>query len=147
MHPWKLGMGFKNLWWCTNSHHPCICSSHFMQWDLGDLAYMISTATSTSTIPKIIIFSQTKNDVYKVFHFLSNINIHCWHVSCLAVLVWVKKGFHSVNFLILPDCIEMPQIFLLCKTLRLYFSNPMRLIFQFFWADESHNSIFLSWWG
>ena len=42
---------------------------------------MISTATSTSTIPKTIIFSQTKNDVYKVFQFLSASSPHKYAIG------------------------------------------------------------------
>ena len=41
-----------------------------MQRHLGQLAHLISTANSPADIPKTIIFSQTKDDVYTIFSYL-----------------------------------------------------------------------------
>ena len=42
----------------------------FLQRDLGGPAHILATADDPSTIPKIIIFSRTKDEVYSVFIFL-----------------------------------------------------------------------------
>ena len=42
----------------------------FLQRDLGGLAHILATADDPSTIPKTIIFSHTKDEVYNVFSFL-----------------------------------------------------------------------------
>lgn len=57
-----------------------------MQRDLGQLAHLIATTSDLSVIPKTVIFSQTKDEVYKVFTLLNTLAKHkhpvtIYHVS------------------------------------------------------------------
>ena len=51
-------------------------ASLFMQRDLGQLAHLIATTSDLSVIPKTVIFSQTKDEVYKVFTLLNMLAKH-----------------------------------------------------------------------
>ena len=41
-----------------------------MQRDLGELAHLLASEDDLSCIPKTIVFSHMKDDVYKVYRFL-----------------------------------------------------------------------------
>ena len=53
-------------------------ASLFMQRDLG---HLIATTSDLSMIPKTVIFSQTKDEVYKVFTSLSTLAGHKHSIS------------------------------------------------------------------
>ena len=52
-----------------------------LQRDLRGLAHLLATSSDTSEIPKTLIFSQTKEDVYKVYSFLRAYAKHPQSVS------------------------------------------------------------------
>ena len=58
-----------------------VFASLFMQRDLGQLAQLIASTDDLALIPKTIIFSHTKDQVYKVFSLLSMSAKHKHSVS------------------------------------------------------------------
>ena len=72
-----------------------------MQRDLERIAHAISAAENPCDIPKTIIFSQTKEDVYSVFSFLSALAVHkhsvaMYHASqSEGTKVFIQSAFRS----------------------------------------------------
>lgn len=53
----------------------------FLQRDLGQIARLMASTDEPTIIPKTVIFSQTKDEVYKVFKSLSALARHKHSVS------------------------------------------------------------------
>ena len=53
-----------------------------VQRDFGRLANILSTAVTPSAIPKTLIFSPTKDAVYKIFSFL---HVACTHKNAVCM--------------------------------------------------------------
>ena len=66
---------------------------------VGTLAHILSTTESPSTVPKTIVFSQTKDDVYTVFRFLHGASTHKSSVTMYhASQSQETKAFNQSNF-------------------------------------------------
>lgn len=105
-----------------------------LQRDLGQLAYLLSTANSPADIPKIIIFSQTKDDVYTIFSYLHSVaaytkSVAMYHASQsqeTKAYIQSSYGFTGTEL----RCISATIAFgMVCVHLQNRYTVPMEMTF------------------